>query len=99
MTGADKHNMASGSGVLRGHKRLRLVMAGFTLGFGVLIGKAGWLTLVEGANQDKTAHHDVKVRIPRPDISDRQWPDAGDGHSGFIAVCRPCQDDRRRRGG
>jgi cell division protein FtsI (penicillin-binding protein 3) len=71
MTGADKHNMASGSGVLRGHKRLRLVMAGFTLGFGVLIGKAGWLTLVEGANQDKIAHHDVKVRIPRPDISDR----------------------------
>jgi cell division protein FtsI (penicillin-binding protein 3) len=62
---------SSGPGVLRGHKRLRLVMAGFTLGFGVLIGKAGWLTLVEGANQDKTAQHDVKVRIPRPDISDR----------------------------
>ena len=28
MTGADKHNMASGSGALRGHKRLRA--AGFT---------------------------------------------------------------------
>ena len=64
-------NKQAGTGQLRGHRRLRLVVAGFTLGFGVLIGKAGWLTLVEGPRHQLTAAHDVKVRIPRPDISDR----------------------------
>jgi cell division protein FtsI (penicillin-binding protein 3) len=55
----------------RGHKRLRLVVAGFALGFAVLIGKLGWLTLVEGGKVSQTAQFDAKVRIPRPDITDR----------------------------
>jgi len=55
----------------RGHKRLRLVVAGFALGFAILIGKLAWLTLIEGGNGRQTAQFDAKVRIPRPDISDR----------------------------
>ncbi|MEO1159597.1 MAG: penicillin-binding protein 2, partial [Pseudomonadota bacterium] len=55
----------------RGHKRLRLVAAGFALGFAVLVGKLGWLTLVEGGHGARTAQFDAKVRIPRPDITDR----------------------------
>ena len=65
------HDTPVATGTLRGHKRLRLVVAGFTLGFAVLIGKAGWLTLIEGAREQQVAQQDVKVRIPRPDITDR----------------------------
>ena len=56
----------------RGHKRLRLVIVGFALGFAVLLGKLAWLTLIEGANHRQTAQFDAKVRIPRPDITDRR---------------------------
>lgn len=60
-----------GAGLLRGQKRLRLVMAGFMLGFCVLVGKAGWLTIVEGDGGQQSVQAGPKVRIPRPDISDR----------------------------
>ena len=56
---------------LRGHKRLRLVMTGFVLGFSVLVGKLGWLTIVEGGQNEQVAQFDEKTRIPRPDITDR----------------------------
>ena len=55
----------------RGHKRLRLVVAGFALGFAVLTCKLAWLTLIDTSNGSQTAHFDAKVRIPRPDITDR----------------------------
>lgn len=54
-----------------GHRRLRLVMAGFALGFSLLVGKLGWLTIIEGGQASQTAQFDAKVRIPRPDITDR----------------------------
>jgi len=66
MTGTTQKQVA-----LRGHKRLRLVMAGFALGFSVLVGKLGWLTIIEGGQASQTAQFDAKVRIPRPDITDR----------------------------
>jgi cell division protein FtsI (penicillin-binding protein 3) len=47
------------------------VVAGFAMGFAVLVGKAGWLTLVEGGGAQRAASNELKVRIPRPDISDR----------------------------
>ena len=68
---APAYGSASGSPALRGQKRLRLVVAGFAMGFAVLVGKAGWLTLVEGGGAQRNAASELKVRIPRPDISDR----------------------------
>ncbi len=67
---ASKQN-ASATGTLRGHKRLRLVMAGFVLGFSVLVGKLGWLTIVQGGHGAGVNRYEAKVRIPRPDITDR----------------------------
>ncbi len=66
MTGTARKQVA-----LHGHKRLRLVMAGFALGFSLLVGKLGWLTIIEGGQASQTAQFDAKVRIPRPDITDR----------------------------
>lgn len=61
----------SSNGMLRGHKRLRLVMAGFAMGLAVLVGKAGWLTIVEGGEGQQHARSGPEPRIPRPNISDR----------------------------
>ena len=54
---------------LRGQKRLRLVMAGFAACFLAITGKLGFLT---GFNLvDPSAQAGAELRIPRPDIVDR----------------------------
>ena len=71
MTTARATDTGKADDTFHGHKRLRLVVAGFTLGFAVLIGKLAWLTLIEDGNGRQTAQFDAQVRIPRPDITDR----------------------------
>ena len=66
-----EYKQAQAGATLRGHKRLRLVMVGFALGFSVLVGKLGWLTLIQGGKGVQSARFDARVRIPRPDITDR----------------------------
>jgi cell division protein FtsI (penicillin-binding protein 3) len=54
---------------LRGHNRLRLVMLGFIVCFGIIAARTGQLALM--APEVKRTAGPADVRIPRPDITDR----------------------------